>query len=122
MKVGKVIGVVWASKKVKELNGCRLSVVQPISTRGENVGNPLVVADPKSIGAVGNRIIYVTSTDAAQASSDVAHTPSDAVDAPSAGADASPEGLLELAAEGVVAEHRVDPCEAAAVGKGMAEI
>ncbi|MCK5457362.1 MAG: hypothetical protein KAI45_09575, partial [Melioribacteraceae bacterium] len=37
MKVGKVIGVVWASKKVEELNGCRLSVVQPISTKGENV-------------------------------------------------------------------------------------
>ena len=67
MKLGKVIGVVWASKKVKELNGCRLSVVQPISTSGENVGNPLVVADPHSIGAVGDRIIYVTSTDAAQA-------------------------------------------------------
>ncbi len=67
MKLGRVIGVVWASRKVEELNGCRLSVVQPISTDGKNVGNPLVVADPHSIGAVGNEIIYVTSTDAAQA-------------------------------------------------------
>lgn len=67
MKVGKVIGVVWASRKVKELEGCRLSVVQPISTDGEDVGHPLVVADPHSIGAVGNDVIYVTSTDAAQA-------------------------------------------------------
>lgn len=67
MKLGIVIGVVWASKKVEELNGCRLSVVQPISTNGKNDGNPLVVADPQNIGAVGNRIIYVTSTDAAQA-------------------------------------------------------
>ena len=41
MKLGKVIGVVWASRKVKELNGCRLSVVQPVSTKGENIGNPL---------------------------------------------------------------------------------
>ncbi len=49
-----------------------------------------------------------TSTDAAQASSDVAHTPSDAVDAPSAGADASPEGLLELAAEGTILNHVAD--------------
>jgi ethanolamine utilization protein EutN len=67
MKLGRVIGVVWASKKVKELDGCRLSVVQPISTKGENVGNPLVIADPQNIGAIGNKIIYVTSTDAAQA-------------------------------------------------------
>ncbi len=67
MKLGRVIGVVWASKKVKELDGCRLSVVQPISTKGENAGNPLVIADPHSIGAIGNKIIYVTSTDAAQA-------------------------------------------------------
>ncbi len=67
MKIGKVIGVVWASKKVEELKGCRLSVVQPISTKGDNVGNPLVVADPHSIGSVGDEIIYVTSTDAAQA-------------------------------------------------------
>ncbi|MEN8193721.1 MAG: EutN/CcmL family microcompartment protein [Bacteroidota bacterium] len=67
MKVGRVIGVVWASKKVKELDGCRLSVVQPITTDGKNVGNPLVVADPRSIGSVGDEIIYVTSTDATQA-------------------------------------------------------
>ncbi len=66
MKLGKVIGVVWASRKVEELNGCRLSVVQPISTKGKNTGNPLVVADPKSIGFVGSEIIYVTSTDATQ--------------------------------------------------------
>jgi len=67
MKLGRVIGVVWASRKVEELNGCRLSVVQPISTQNENIGNPLVVADPKSIGSVGDQIIYVTSTDATQA-------------------------------------------------------
>lgn len=67
MKLGKVIGVVWATRKVEELNGCRLSVVQPISTKGECTGNPLVVADPKSIGSVGDEIIYVTSTDATQA-------------------------------------------------------
>ena len=67
MKLGKVIGVVWSSQKVEELKGCRLSVIQPILTNGENTGYPLVVADPKSIGSVGDVIIYVTSTDATQA-------------------------------------------------------
>ena len=41
--------------------------MQPISNNGNNDGNPLVVADPQSIGSVGDKIVYVTSTDAAQA-------------------------------------------------------
>jgi ethanolamine utilization protein EutN len=67
MKLGVVIGVVWASKKVKEINGCRLYVLQPTSTAGKKNGIPLVVADPQNIASNGDRVVYVTSTDAAQA-------------------------------------------------------
>ena len=67
MKLGVVKGVVWASRKVKELNGCRLSIVQPISSDGKAIGNSLVVADPLSLGSSGDKVIYVTSADAAQA-------------------------------------------------------
>lgn len=67
MKIGKVIGVVWASQKVEELNGCRLYVVQPCNSEGENIGKPIVVADPQRIGANDDTVIYVTSTDATQA-------------------------------------------------------
>lgn len=67
MKTGKVIGVVWASQKVEELNGCRLYVVQPCNSEGKNIGRPLVVADPQRIGAFDDMVVYVTSTDAAQA-------------------------------------------------------
>lgn len=67
MKLGVVIGVVWASRKVKEIIGCRIYIVQPISSEGKKRETPLVVADPKGLGAPGDRVIYVTSTDAAQA-------------------------------------------------------
>ena len=67
MKLGVVIGVVWATKKVKEINGCRMYIVQPISTEGKITESPLVVADPQNIAATGDRVIYVTSTDAAEA-------------------------------------------------------
>ncbi len=67
MKLGVVIGTVWASRKVKELEGCRLYVVQPVTTEGRPVDLPVVAADPQRLAAPGDRIVFVTSTDATQA-------------------------------------------------------
>ena len=67
MKLGKIIGKVWAERKVKELHGCRLHVIQPITSEGKKVDLPLVVADPQNIAGSGDIIVYVTSTDATQA-------------------------------------------------------
>jgi len=66
MKLGRVIGMVWATRKVPELHGCRLYVVQPVLSNGQDAGAPLVVADPKNIAAPGDHIVFVTNTDAAQ--------------------------------------------------------
>jgi microcompartment protein CcmK/EutM len=66
MKLGIVTGVVWASKKVKELNACTVFIVQPISSSGKKTNNPLVVADPNNIAASSDTVVYVTSTDATQ--------------------------------------------------------
>lgn len=55
------------SRKVEELEGCRLSVVQPVSSIGQKIGNLFVAADPQNIGASGETVVYVTSTDAAEA-------------------------------------------------------
>jgi microcompartment protein CcmK/EutM len=68
MKLAKVTGVVWATQKAKELNGCRLFLVQPISGMDEqpNVKH-FVAADPLNLAASGDKVIVVTSTDAAQA-------------------------------------------------------
>ena len=67
MKLGVVIGVAWASRKVKEIEGCRMCIVQPISSEGKINDSALVAADPKNLAAPGDRVVYVTSTDASQA-------------------------------------------------------
>lgn len=67
MKIGVITGVAWASRKVEELNGVRLCVVQPVSSEGKPIENQLVVADPEGIGGPGDKVIYVTSTDAVEA-------------------------------------------------------
>lgn len=67
MKLGRVIGTVWASRKAKELEGCCLYVVQPVSSSGIDVDSPLVAADPARLAAPGDTVVYVTSTDATQA-------------------------------------------------------
>jgi ethanolamine utilization protein EutN len=67
MKIGKVIGKVWADRKVPLLQGCLLHVIQPISSEGQNVGRPLVVADPMNLAGSGDIVVYVTNTDATQA-------------------------------------------------------
>ena len=67
MKLGIVLGVVWASRKVKELDACRMYIVQPVSSEGKPVETPIVVADPNGIASPGDRIVYVTGTDAAEA-------------------------------------------------------
>ncbi len=67
MKLGRVIGKVWAERKVSQLQGCRLLVIQPLSSDGKKIDRPLVVADPKNIAGPGDLVLYVTSTDASQA-------------------------------------------------------
>ena len=67
MKLGVVIGVVWASRKVREIEGCRLYILQPVSSEGKKTDIPLVAADPCNIAAPGDKVVYVTSTDATQA-------------------------------------------------------
>lgn len=66
MKLGEIIGVVWSSRKVDELNSCLLHIIQPKTSSNEDLGFPLVVADPNNIGSVGDLVVYVTSTDATQ--------------------------------------------------------
>ena len=70
MKLGEIIGVVWSSRKVDELNGCLLHIIQPKTVSNEDTGSPIVAADPNNIGAVGDLVVYVTSTDATQVFND----------------------------------------------------
>lgn len=67
MKLGKIVGKVWAERKVAQLTGCRLYIVQPLTSEGKNAGKPLVAADPQHLAGAGDTVVYVTSTDAIQA-------------------------------------------------------
>lgn len=66
MKLGVVIGKVWASNKVSTLDGCRLDIVQPVSSDLHPTGSPIVAADPEALGGSGDLVVYVTSADASQ--------------------------------------------------------
>jgi ethanolamine utilization protein EutN len=67
MQIGKIIGNVWADKKVPQLKSCRLHIVQPLTSAGKATGRVLVVADPGNLGGPGDIVVYVTGTDAIQA-------------------------------------------------------
>lgn len=59
MRIGKVIGNVWATRKEDGLEGLKLLIVQPTLPNGEPVTQPLVAADRIGAG-VGDQVL-VTS-------------------------------------------------------------
>ena len=67
MKLGRVIGKVWATRKVASLKGCRLLLVQPVDDEGRDQDRPVVAADPKTLAGGGDRVVFVTNTDATEA-------------------------------------------------------
>ncbi len=67
MKLGRVVGSVWATRKVKEMMGCPLYNLQPVASDGRDAGAERVAADPIGLAAPGVTVVFVTSTDATQA-------------------------------------------------------
>ena len=56
MRLGRVMGRVWASAKVDQFEGVKLLLVQPITADGSDTGPPLVAAD--AVGAGAGEMIY----------------------------------------------------------------
>ncbi len=71
MKVGKVIGNIWATRKEPRLAGYKLLVVLPVDVLSEDTKLvPIVAAD--TIGAgVGEMVIYVSGSSARSAVGDM---------------------------------------------------
>lgn len=63
MNLGRVIGNVWATRKVESLKGRRLLIVQPLTFDRREAGDPLIALDTMDAGA-GDHVIYVSSTEA----------------------------------------------------------
>jgi ethanolamine utilization protein EutN len=64
MQIGRVIGTVVATRKVKPLEGCKLLVVQPLGPGGEAQGSPVVALDDVRAGT-GDLVYYVRGREAA---------------------------------------------------------
>lgn len=64
MKLGRIIGTVWATRKYPSLEGKKLLIVQPLNRDMQNSGKPLCAVD--SVGAGKYELIFfVTSREAA---------------------------------------------------------
>jgi len=66
VKLGKVIGKVWATRKDPSLKGCRLLLVQPVDDEGRPQDRVVVTADPGTIAGGGDLVVIVTNTDATE--------------------------------------------------------
>ena len=64
MRLGRVIGSVWATRKDPTLEGKRLLLVQPLRADGSPRGSVEAMLDTADAG-VGDQVLYVTSAEAA---------------------------------------------------------
>jgi ethanolamine utilization protein EutN len=66
MKLGKVTGRVVCERKIEEMGGLKLLLVQPIDEQGANAGNPVVAFDTARAGE-GDIVLFESGKEAAQA-------------------------------------------------------
>ena len=64
MRLARVIGSVWATRKDPSLEGKRMLLIQPLRADGSDAGSPEAALDTVDAG-VGDRVLYVTSAEAA---------------------------------------------------------
>lgn len=83
MLTAKVIGNVVATKKDQQLVGAKLLVIQPINSKLEEIGKPLVAVDTFGAGP-GEIVFFAKSKEGAQG---LPH--------PSAPADAGVAGIID---------------------------
>ncbi len=66
MRLGRVIGRVWATAKIEQLDGRKLLLIQPLDAEGRDTGNTLIAADAVGAGA-GETIYWCRGREAALA-------------------------------------------------------
>lgn len=77
MKIGRVIGNIWATRKDENLSGLKLLVVQPLNLlKDQPIDTPIVAADIIGAG-VGEKVLYVGGSSARGAAGGL-HIPVDA--------------------------------------------
>ena len=76
MLLGKVIGTIWATKKYETLKSYKMQFVQPINSKFEKIGDPIVAVD--TIGAGPGEIVFYATSSEAVIAMDVDMAPVDA--------------------------------------------
>ncbi len=69
MKLGKILGKVWATVKDDKLNNCTLYIMQPIDEEENSIGFPLVAVDTVS-SREGDTVFWVGGAEATFAFND----------------------------------------------------
>ncbi len=64
MKLARVVGNVWATRKDERFASRRMLLVQPMNFRGEDRGAPIISLDTADAGT-GDVVIYTTASEAA---------------------------------------------------------
>jgi len=64
VRLGRVIGSIWATQKDSSLEGSRMLLVQPLRADGSDAGRPHPALDTCGAGP-GETVIFVTSAEAA---------------------------------------------------------
>ncbi len=64
MQLAKVIGMVTSTVKVEDIKGVSLLVIQPVNSKYESLGTPIVTADVFGAG-VGEFVFYSKSKEGA---------------------------------------------------------
>ena len=63
MHLAKVIGTIWATRKIETLEGAKLQIIQPLAMDEMPKGNPIVAVDTIGAGP-GEIVYYVTAREA----------------------------------------------------------
>jgi len=56
MKLGRVIGKIWATAKDPKLAGLKFYIMQPVNEADEQIGSPLVAVD--TVGSREGDLVY----------------------------------------------------------------
>jgi ethanolamine utilization protein EutN len=63
MNLARVIGTVWATRKVEHADGATIQLIQPLTGEETPLGDPIAACDTVGAGP-GELVIYVTNYEA----------------------------------------------------------
>lgn len=66
MRLGRVVGRVWSTAKIEQLDGRTLLIIQPLDAAGRDTGSALIATDAVGAGA-GETIYWCRGREAAMA-------------------------------------------------------